>query len=103
MRLIEISPFAWDDLHAASQWLEAARDGSAELFRADFRRVLERMQRAPELPPILGRDVRRLLMDTFKYHVYYRVFPDSIVVVAVVHAHRHPRVWKKLLRQRSTM
>jgi plasmid stabilization system protein ParE len=30
----------------------------------------------------------------FPYVVYYRVHPDRIEVIAVLHGSRHPRTWR---------
>jgi hypothetical protein len=48
----------------------------------------------PEVFPIVCRQARLGLLRKFPYLVIYRVFPDFVSVVAVVHGRRHPRRWK---------
>ena len=44
--------------------------------------------------PVVHRDSRRALMTRFPFGIYFRVEQSQIVVVAVVHASRHPRRWQ---------
>jgi plasmid stabilization system protein ParE len=39
------------------------------------------------------------LARRFPYLIIYRVFPDFISVVAVIHGKRHPRRWKSRLEE----
>ena len=48
----------------------------------------------PDAYPVLHRDTRRILLDHFPYGLYYRVVGDRLVVVACMHAARHPTRWQ---------
>ncbi len=39
-------------------------------------------------------ELRRYVMSRFPYGLYYWVTPDEIMVVAVMHAKRNPKVWR---------
>jgi plasmid stabilization system protein ParE len=52
------------------------------------------MKASPELFPVLSRDVRRVLVNRFPYGIYYRIESEEIIVFAVMHAARDPRVWQ---------
>ncbi|HEY3319786.1 MAG TPA: hypothetical protein VGP72_04845 [Planctomycetota bacterium] len=98
---IEIAYFAHADLAEAICYLNAEQAGLGAALHAEFHSALEGIQLAPLSHRRLLRNARRTLLPQFKYHVYYQVLPHTIRIVAVVHAHRNPRFWKKLLRQRS--
>jgi hypothetical protein len=39
--------------------------------------------------------VRRCLVRVFPYGVLFRVHPEQIVIVAIMHLHRDPGYWKE--------
>ena len=47
----------------------------------------------PEVWPIIRFDIRRCLIHRFPYAILYKVEPGKIVIVAVMHLHRHPNYW----------
>ncbi len=47
----------------------------------------------PECWPIIDQDVRRRLIRRFPYCLLYRVDPNEVVVLAVMHLRRHPNCW----------
>jgi toxin ParE1/3/4 len=49
----------------------------------------------PELWPVIRPGIRRRLIHRFPYGLLYRVDPNEIVVVAVMHLHRHPAYWTR--------
>ena len=52
------------------------------------------ISRQPDIFPVVYRQTRMALLRRFPYLVIYRLFPDFVSVVAVVHGRRHPRHWK---------
>jgi plasmid stabilization system protein ParE len=48
----------------------------------------------PEAHAKVYHDVRRVLVRRFPYSIYYRFRADRIVVLAVFHNKRDPKVWK---------
>ena len=53
-----------------------------------------RLRDSPLQFPLVSMDVRRALLPTFPYAVYFRVTDDAIVVLAVLHLRRDPRSWR---------
>ncbi len=43
--------------------------------------------------------LRLVLLRPFQYHVGYMVVEDTIKVVGIYHAHRHPEVWTTRVTQ----
>lgn len=46
---------------------------------------------APERHHVVSGRLRRVLLKSFPCGAYYKLFPDVISVVGVIHGHRHPR------------
>src|SRR4051812_21178535 len=82
------------DALEAFSWYDERRKGLGLVFRAALDVAVARISREPESFPIQYRDLRRVLVERFPYAVFYRVYADTVLVVAVVHGRRHPRVWK---------
>lgn len=77
------------------RWYEEQRSGLGAVFRRELDESIERIRSAPLASPPLYRDVRRALVERFPYANFYRILPDAIVVVEVIHCRRHPREWKR--------
>jgi plasmid stabilization system protein ParE len=60
------------------------------------------ISRQPTLFPIVHRQARMALPRRFPYLIIYRVFPDFISIVAVIHGKRHPRRWQARLKEDET-
>lgn len=86
---------AAQDVLAAFAWYEEQRAGLGALFRDAMDAATLRIAQWPEVPAPQYRDLRRVFVSRFPYAIYYRVYSDSVVVVAVVHGKRHPNIWRK--------
>ena len=96
-RRLIIRPLAEADIDSAAQWYESERPGLAARFVADLHRTFTRLGERPLQFPAIADDVRRALLHTFPYAVYFRASDDVLIVLAVLHLRRHPKMW----RQRS--
>lgn len=76
-------------------WYEEQRPGLGAVFRDAMDRAIARVQKTPLAYPVQYRELRRVLVDRFPYAMFYRILPDAIVVVGVIHSKRHPREWKR--------
>jgi plasmid stabilization system protein ParE len=83
-----------DEIDEAYAWYEDQRAGLGEEFLAEVQRVLDRIERNPEIHAPIYQAVRHGRVKRFPYAVYYRVEPDRIVVIAVHHSKRDPRSWQ---------
>jgi len=91
---IVIRPAAAADIEDAFVWYEQQRSGLGAGFLKILGDALIAIQRAPQLHPVIHRDTRRALIRRFPYGIYYRIYPDLIVVVACMHGRRDPRRWQ---------
>ena len=76
-------------------WYEHRRPGLGVAFRSCLDAAILRVAENPHAFQLQYRDLRRVLVDRFPYAVYDRAYADVVLVVAVVHGRRHPRVWQR--------
>ena len=89
-----VRPLAEADLEDAARWYGEERAHLAERFLSDVDQTFARVRERPLQFPTVGGDVRRALLHTFPYAVYFRASNDGVVVLAVLHLRRDPRVWR---------
>ena len=76
--------------------VRVAAVGLGDEFLAALRSTRDRILEHPEAYQILHRGTRRALMPRrFPYGLFYRVYGDTIVVIACMHAKKHPRRWRR--------
>jgi plasmid stabilization system protein ParE len=89
-----VRPLAEADLEDAARWYDDERAGLSERFLSDVDRTIARIRERPfEFPAVSG-DVRRALLHTFPYAVYFRTSDEAVVALAVLHLRRNPKVWR---------
>jgi toxin ParE1/3/4 len=93
-RPLFLRPEAQDDLLAARDWYEARRSGLGASFADEVEKTFARIASMPELHGLVYQNVRRVKIDRFPYVVYYRELQTGVQVIAVLHGHRSPRIWK---------
>jgi plasmid stabilization system protein ParE len=74
------------DLVAAHDWYEQRSPGLGKDFVRMVDAAVAGIARNPELFPPAHRGLRRVLVRRFPYAVFYRIDPDAVRLVAVLHA-----------------
>ena len=86
--------------------LELARDarfyegrvpGLGFEFLAEVRATIRRILAHPQAWQPLDQDIRRCRTNRFPYGIIYSVENGEIIVISVMHLHRHPDSWRKNL------
>lgn len=91
----------WDAIDAADEYESQLRGlGQRFLLAVDdaVRKVAAQPRAyspAPNVPA--GRDVRFRRVNRFSYLIYYEVTSTEVIILAVVHARRSQRVWRRRL------
>lgn len=93
-RRLVVQPQSDLDIQAAAVWYENQRDGLGVRFLDELDLVLHRIEANPRQFPCLEGDVRRALLRNFPYGVYFIGESEDITVLAVLHLHREPDMWK---------
>jgi toxin ParE1/3/4 len=94
MRL-EIVEAALDEAERARDHYAAIRPELGAAFAAELERALQRAAEHPLAWASLDGHTRRCRLDRFPYRVVYRVEPDLVRVLAVMHERQRPGYWRR--------
>jgi plasmid stabilization system protein ParE len=89
-----VRPLAQADLDDAATWYESQQSGLGSRFLDAVDHVLNRVRESPLQFPSVSAGVRRALLPTFPYAVYFRETEQAVVILAVLHLRRDPRLWR---------
>jgi hypothetical protein len=95
MNRIRFHPEAEAEMREATAYYEAQQENLGGRFLASVQDALNRIRVNPLLYPVVEGEVRRCLVRTFPYGVVFRIQPDQLVVIGVMHLHREPGYWKE--------
>ncbi len=73
-------------------------EGLGFKFAAEVKRVIGRIMEYPKAWAPLSKRTRRCRTNRFPYGIIYQIRDDTILVVSVMHLHKHPESWKSRLR-----
>lgn len=93
-----VRPLSEADLEDAARWYDDERAGLADRFLSDVDQTFARIRERPLQFPTVSSGVRRALLHTFPYAVYFRASEGIVVVLAVLHLRRNPKVWRRRAR-----
>lgn len=83
------------DLYSAASWYEQQRSGLGHEFLDEILSALQVIPEQPLMYPVVHRNTRRALISRFPFGIYFRVEQSCIVVLAIMHASRHPHRWQE--------
>ena len=84
-----------DDLASAANWYDLQHLGLGDEFLAEYRRTLAMLVASPLLHAADLTGMRFWRLMRFPYRICYRVGDNSILVAAVFHARRSPKILRK--------
>ena len=93
-RRLVVTSAAATDLTTAHDWYEDQSAGLGAEFLRAVDATFAAVQRAPGTFPTVRGRTRRALLRRFPYGVVFTEAGDEVVVLAIVHGRRHPRVWQ---------
>ena len=93
MRIILLGE-AEEEMREAAGYYEREARGLGADFLDEVGHAFGRIQEHPHGGAIVRGRVRRWLVRRFPYGILYRVDPDEIVVLAVMHLKRRPGYWR---------
>jgi len=62
-------------------------------FAIEVNATIERIKNNPNAWTLLSRRTRRCLTNRFPFGIIYEGRDDEILIVSVMHLHRHPESW----------
>lgn len=97
MTRLNVQPQASAEAYEAAARYESQRSGLGVEFVLELDAALERATESPEVYARQYRDARRVLLRRFPYAVYFVYESDVVEVIAVLHQHRDPTLWRSRL------
>lgn len=91
---VTLRPAAEADLNEAYQWYEQREVGLGRECIRCVDSCVQLIRRHPEIYPMVHKHVRQGVVRRFPYSVLYFIAGDEIIVVALFHAARDPKIWK---------
>ena len=86
-------------MHGARDWYDEQHvDLGAEFLRS-AEATFARIERNPELYPVVDEQSRRAPVRRFPFAIYYEIEPDQVVIYAVWHYRRDPKGWQQRAHQ----
>ena len=82
------------DIQAAAVWYEDQQSGLGLRFLDELVVVFRRIVDNPRQFPCVDGHVHRALLRHFPYGVYFLAESDDMNVLADLHLHREPDMWK---------
>jgi len=85
-RRVYLAPEAREQARIIDAWWRENRPSAPELFVAELSSAFATLASAPKAGtpyPLELTGVRRLLLRSTRYHVYYRVKEDDVMIVAI--------------------
>jgi plasmid stabilization system protein ParE len=90
-------PPAAREVREAARYYEEKVPGLGFEFIAELRSALRRILSHPQAWCPLDEEFRRCRTARFPYGMIYTIEDDKILIVSVMHLHRHPDAWRKNL------
>jgi plasmid stabilization system protein ParE len=97
VRVITFLEEAEDDLAEAAHYLEERTPGHEQLFCDDVGYALDRLMENAHIGPEIEPGIRKIGLRRFPYNLVYRVLPDTLRILAVLHYRRSPEHWRSRL------
>lgn len=88
-------PPAANELRNAARYYEGKVPGLGFQFIAEVRASIRRILAHPEAWGVLDATFRRCRTARFPYGLIYTLHGGEILIVSVMHFHRHPDAWRK--------
>lgn len=90
-----VRPEAEQDIQEAFNWYEQRVLGLGREFLRCVDAAFSKINHSPVVYPIRYKNIRRTLTRRFPFGVFYIITNEEIIVLAVLHARRDPRLWRK--------
>lgn len=87
---VDFAADATEDVRVARRWLDEVRPGLGTALLDELDRIADLVAESPEMYERFRGECRRAVLRKFDYAMVYRVLPDQIQVVAVLHCRLDP-------------
>ena len=95
MKAIRLAAVAIDELRDAELWYEGRAPGLGKRLVQAVDRALDAVAENPTRFRVVHLDIRRALARPFPYGIFFRDMDAFVRVIAIVHLHRDPGIWRR--------
>jgi len=81
------------EMFDAAAYYEARVPKLGTDFISSIELAVSDLSEDPERWAVIGKEIRRCILPRFPYNVLYRIDPDEIIIVAIMHQKRRPNYW----------
>ena len=92
---IVFRPAVEKEIEDIVSWYELHKKGLGILFLEMLDIVFQRIQSSPLQFPVMHKAIRKATVKDFPYNVYFRIYKNHMVILAVLHQKRNPKIWKR--------
>lgn len=92
-----VSDGANEDAIVIFDWYEKKLTGLGDKFITALEIAKVDLLNNPLVFAIWKKSIRRMVMRKFPYKIFYKVYDDTIVILAIIHARRSNRFLKRRL------
>ena len=85
---------AREEMLEAAEYYESKAAGLGADFVSEVRRATQQVFSFPDAGSLVDAETRRCMVRRFPFGILYRIEPEQIVVVAVMHLRRRPGYWR---------
>lgn len=90
-----INPFAELELNEAKEWYNLQKDKLGDKFINEVDKTVMQINENPYQFPKEKKQIRKAVVKTFPYSIFFYVADNLINIFAVFHSSRNPMIWKK--------
>ena len=92
---VVVRPEAENDLMETFTWYEDKIEGLGYNFLLRVESGLKFIERNPKICPVEYKETRKHLIKRFPYKIIYLIKKERIIILAVIHGRRNPKIIKK--------
>jgi len=92
MHIIQLKPAAILMAKDAYDWYEEQKIGLGDLFLAELSRCYSKLEKNPLHYQKLKNNYRHLVLDKFPYVLVFEIIGDEVIIFAVFHTARNPKL-----------
>ncbi len=95
MHKLIFRPLAKDDIQKSVDYYDLINPKLSDIYLKELDDTINNIQNKPEAFQKQLGEIRVAFLKRFKFGIYYKLYDQTIVVLAVLHTSRNPQIWKK--------
>jgi toxin ParE1/3/4 len=100
MRSLLLHPEALKEIDDSAKYYHDQSEGLEIKFLDQIESAYLKIQKNPELFPCVDSDIHKYILSKFPFSIFYKIYPNEIIIFSVSHQKRHPDYWKHRFHSR---